>query len=61
MLEILVYIVIAGVIVWLVNTLIPMDARFKMVFNVIVAVALFFFVLRYFGVLDGLGRFDGRR
>jgi len=50
MVQLLVMVVIAGVIVWLVNALVPMDPKFKMVFNAIVGIALLLWVLYAFGL-----------
>lgn len=61
--QLLVWVVIAGIVVWLVNALVPMDPKFKMVFNAIVGIALLLWVLYDFGLLAGpvpgrpLGRF----
>jgi len=47
---ILVVLVIAGVLLYLLNVLIPMDAKFKTVINVLVALVLFLWVV---GLLTG--------
>ena len=45
----LVFLLIAiGVILWLVNTYIPMDATIKMILNAIVIIAVVLFVLSLF-------------
>ena len=49
-LELIVALVIAGFVLWLVNTLIPMDPQFKTVLNAIVAIFLVLWVLQFFGV-----------
>ncbi len=46
MITVLVALVIAGVVVYLVNALIPMDARFKMALNVF----LFLYMLQVLGL-----------
>jgi len=53
MVQFLVLLVIAGVVIWLVNTLVPMDPKFKMVFNAIIGIALLLWVLSFFGLLPG--------
>lgn len=53
MIGILVVLVIAGVLLYLLNSLIPMDARFKMVINVLVGLFLFLYVLSVLGVWHG--------
>lgn len=42
-------ILITGVILWMINSFIPMDEKFKKVFNVIAIIAMILWVLR---VLD---------
>jgi hypothetical protein len=43
--------ILVGVGLYLVNALIPMDARIKTVINVVVLVLVLFFVLSSFGVI----------
>ena len=45
LITIAIVVVVVGLIVWLVNNYIPMDARFKQVFNVIVSVGLIIWLL----------------
>lgn len=56
MISILVALVIAGVVLYLFNALIPMDARFKMVINALVGLFLFLYVLNVLGVWEGGGK-----
>lgn len=53
MISLLVALVIAGVVVYLVNALIPLDAKFKMVINVLVGLFLFLYVLQVLGLWHG--------
>lgn len=53
MISILVVLVIAGVLLYLLNYLVPMDPKFKMVINVLVALFLFLYVLSVLGVWHG--------
>jgi hypothetical protein len=50
---IIVVLVVVGVILWLVNTQIPMDNRIKTIINVLVGLALFLWVLQLLGVWHG--------
>jgi hypothetical protein len=51
----LVLILIAvGVLLWLVNTYIPMDAKIKRILNIVVVVAVILWLLSVFGVLPAL-------
>jgi len=43
-----------GVLLWLVNTYIPMDGKIKQLFNVVVLIAVVLWLLSVFGILGGL-------
>lgn len=45
--------IIVGVLLYLLNTLVPMDARIKTVINVVVLLFVLLYVLQGFGVLPG--------
>lgn len=47
----LITLVIIGVILYLLNTLVPMDQKIKTVINVVVLVLVFFYALVSFGVI----------
>jgi hypothetical protein len=51
MLSILIALVVVGFLMWLVNTYIPMDGRFKQLFNVLAIVVVVVWVIRSLGVL----------
>jgi hypothetical protein len=55
----IVVLVVAGVVVWLLNALVPMDPKFKMVVNAVIGVALFLYVLSAFGLIGAVD-FGGR-
>lgn len=46
--------IVVGVLLWLVNTHIPMDDKIKKILNVAVVIATVLWVLGVFGVLDVL-------
>ena len=41
-----------GVLLWLVNTYIPMDGKIKKIINIVVVVVVVLWLLNVFGVLD---------
>jgi hypothetical protein len=43
-----------GVILWLINTYIPMDRKIKNILNIVVVILVVLWLLRAFGVLDSL-------
>ena len=56
--QLLVSLVVLGVIMWLVNTYIPMEKSIKAIMNVVVVIAVVLAVLTSFGVI---GPFSGMR
>jgi hypothetical protein len=47
--------VVVGVLLWLVNSYIPMDAKIKRILNIVVVIVLVIWLLKAFGLLDALG------
>ena len=54
LISIVISLVVVGVLLWLVNTYIPMDAKIKKVLNIAVMVVVVLWLLNLFGVLDHL-------
>ena len=54
LLNILILLVVVGVILWLVNTYIPMDAKIKNILNAVAVIAVVIWLLQVFGLLDSL-------
>jgi predicted membrane protein len=50
LLSILIALVIAGVVLWLINTFIPMDSKIKTILNVVVVIIVIAWLLNAFGV-----------
>ncbi len=55
LLNLVVILIVVGVLLWLVNTYIPMDAKIKSILNVVVVIAVVLWLLQAFGVLGSLG------
>ena len=51
----IVVLVIIGVVLWLVNTQIPMDPTIKKILNIVVVIVVVLWLLKAFGLLSGLG------
>ena len=49
-------IVVVGVLLWVVNSLIPMDSKIRSILNAVVVIVLVLWLLDAFGILDGLRR-----
>ena len=53
MIELLLVLIIVGVVLYLVETYIPMDPAIKVVIRVVVVLILCLYLLRAFGITDG--------
>ena len=54
LLTILIVLVVAGIVLWHVNTYIPMDVKIKRILNIVVVIIVIIWLLRIFGILDFL-------
>ena len=54
LISMLIALIVVGVLLWVVNTYIPMDGKIKSILNVVVVVVVVFWLLRAFGVLESL-------
>jgi hypothetical protein len=55
LLFIIILIVVVGVVLWLINAYIPMDAKIKRILNIVVVIFLIIFLLKALGVWETLG------
>jgi hypothetical protein len=55
LLAIIVTIVVVGVLLWAINTFIPMDGKIRSILNAVVVILLILWLLQAFGVLGSLG------
>ena len=55
LLTIVITLVVVGVLLWLVNSYIPMDGRIKNILNIVVVVVVVVWLLKVFGVWQSLG------
>ncbi len=53
-LTVLIVILVVGVILWLVNTYIPMQRTIKSILNAVVVIVLVIWLLKVFGFLESL-------
>jgi hypothetical protein len=53
-LTILLVLIVVGVLLWLINTYIPMDRKIKSILNVVVVVIVVIWLLQAFGLLSSL-------
>ena len=52
--SVIVALVIIGVILWAINSFVPMDGKIKQILNVVVVIATLLWLLKAFGLLDRL-------
>jgi hypothetical protein len=50
--------IVIGVLLWLVNTYIPMDSKIKKILNVVIVIAVILWLLAAFGVFHRLHDVD---
>jgi hypothetical protein len=55
LINVLITLIVIGVLLWLVNTYIPMDGKIKRILNVVAVIAVVLWVLNVFGVMSHLG------
>ena len=46
--------IVVGVLLWLVNSYIPMDAKIKKILNIVVVIVVVLWLLHVFGVLGSI-------
>ncbi len=55
LLTLLLVIIVVGVILWLVNSYIPMDAKIKTILNILVVIVVIIWLLKALGVWGAMG------
>jgi len=55
LISLVVTLIVVGVLLWLVNTYIPMDGKIKNILNAVVVIAVVIWLLYAFGILDHSG------
>ena len=53
-LTILIVLIVVGVLLWLINTYIPMDRKIKNILNIVVVIVVIIWLLKAFGLFDSL-------
>jgi len=54
LIHVLFILVVVGVLLWLVNSYIPMDAKIKKILNIVVVIAVVIWLLSVFGIIGSL-------
>jgi len=55
LISLVVTLIVIGVLLWLVNTYIPMDGKIKKILNVVVVICVVLWLLSVFGILGNSG------
>jgi hypothetical protein len=56
LISIVVVLVVVGLLLWLINNYIPMDAKIKNILNIVVVIVVVLWLLQSFGILGSLGK-----
>lgn len=54
LINLVVTLIVVGVLLWLVNTYIPMDRKIKQILNIVIVIAVIIWLLQVFGVIGSL-------
>jgi hypothetical protein len=52
LISVVVVLIVVGLILWLINTYIPMDSKIKSILNIVVVIAVIIWLLKTFGLID---------
>lgn len=55
LIQLVVTLIVVGILLWLMNAYIPMEATIKRIINIVVIVVVVLWLLTIFGLLPGLG------
>ena len=54
LMNVVVTLIVVGVLLWLVNTYLPMDGKIKSILNVVIVIAVVLWLLNSFGLFGGM-------
>ncbi len=54
LINLIVILIVVGVLLWLINTYLPMDGKIKSILNAVVVIAVVLWLLRVLGLLSSL-------
>ncbi len=55
LMNLVITLIVVGVLLWLVNSYVPMDGKIKNILNIVVVIAVVLWLLQAFGVMGSLG------
>ena len=54
LIQLVIVLIVVGVLLWLMNEYIPMDAKIKKIINIVVVIAVVLWLLSVFGVIGSM-------
>jgi hypothetical protein len=57
LINVVIALIVVGVLLWLINTYLPMDGKIKSILNGVVVIAVVLWLLQVFGLMDSLTSF----
>lgn len=54
LISVIIVLVVVGILLWMINTYVPMDAKIKNILNIVVLLAVVLWLLKVFGLLSKL-------
>ena len=54
LMNVVITLIVVGVLLWLVNSYVPMDAKIKRILNIVVVIAVVLWLLNAFGLIGNL-------
>jgi hypothetical protein len=54
LINVVLVLIVVGVLLWLVNTYIPMDGKIKKILNIVVVIAIVIWLLKVFGLFTAI-------
>lgn len=58
LINLVVVLIVVGVLLWLINSYVPMDSKIKTILNAVVVIVVVVWLLQSFGVLGSLSSID---
>lgn len=58
LINIVIVLIVVGVLLWLVNTYIPMDLKIKKILNIVVIICVIIWLLKAFGLMGSVMNFQ---
>jgi hypothetical protein len=55
LINLVIVLIVVGVLLWLINTYLPMDGKIKTILNAVVVIVVVLWLLQSFGILGSLG------